>query len=51
MPLVKSGSNRARGENIKREIAAGKPVKQAVAIGYSVQRQAKDKVLKAAKRG
>ena len=40
MPLVKSASKKARQENIKREIAAGKPPKQAVAIGYSVQRRA-----------
>lgn len=36
-------ANRARSENIKREIAAGKPIKQAVAIGYSVQRKTKKK--------
>lgn len=41
MPLVKSSSNKARSENIKREIAAGKPPKQAEAIAYSVQREAK----------
>lgn len=41
MPLVKSGSNKARKENIQREIAAGKDPKVAVAIGYSVQREAK----------
>ena len=41
MPLVKSASKQARQENIKREIDAGKPPKQAVAIGYSVQRQAR----------
>ena len=41
MPLVKSSSNKARSENIGREIAAGKPRAQAVAIGYSVQRRAK----------
>lgn len=43
MPLIKSGSERARNENIKREIEAGKPIKQAVAIGYSVQREAEGK--------
>jgi hypothetical protein len=44
MPLVKSSSKKALKENIKREIATGKyPVKQAVAIGYSEQRQAKKK--------
>lgn len=41
MPLKKSASKSARNQNIKTEIAAGKPVKQAVAIGYSVQRRAK----------
>lgn len=40
MPLVKSPSNAARSENIRREMDAGKPQNQAVAIGYSVQRQA-----------
>jgi hypothetical protein len=29
--------------NIKKEIEAGKPPKQAVAIGYSVQREAQEK--------
>lgn len=32
MPLVRSGSREAVSENIRREIAAGKPQKQAVAI-------------------
>lgn len=41
MPLTKSKSAKAFQENIKREIAAGKPQKQAVAIAYDVQRQAK----------
>lgn len=40
MPLLKSISNAARAKNIKTEIAAGKPPAQAVAIGYSQQRQA-----------
>lgn len=39
MPLVKSSSKKAVSENIKREIAAGKPQKQAVAIALSVQRR------------
>lgn len=39
MPLIKSGSNAARQANIETEIHAGKPIKQAVAIGYSEQRQ------------
>ena len=41
MPLIKSKSEKAFKENIKREIAAGKPQKQAVAIAYNVQREAK----------
>jgi hypothetical protein len=40
MPLIKSTSKQAFGENIKREMAAGKPQKQAVAIAYSEKREA-----------
>jgi len=40
MPLVKSPSKEAFRKNIKAEIKAGKPVKQAVAIAYSVKRAA-----------
>jgi hypothetical protein len=40
MPLIKSKSPRAFQTNIRREIAAGKPPKQAVAIAYSVKRRA-----------
>jgi hypothetical protein len=40
MPLVKSASKAAVGPNIKREMAAGKPQKQAVAIALSVRRRA-----------
>jgi hypothetical protein len=43
MPLKKSTSDKVRQQNIKKEIDSGKPIKQAVAIGYSVQRQAKKK--------
>jgi hypothetical protein len=43
MPLEKSPSKKARERNIQREISAGKDPKQAVAIGYSVQREAKKK--------
>lgn len=39
--LKKSSSKKARNANIRKEIEAGKPVKQAVAIGYEIQRQAK----------
>jgi hypothetical protein len=41
MPLVKSKSEVAFKKNIKAEIKAGKPQKQAVAIAYSVKRSAK----------
>jgi hypothetical protein len=41
MPLIKSSSKEARQKNIEKEIASGKDPKQAVAIGYSVQREAK----------
>lgn len=40
MPLVKSASPKAFRQNVKVEVAAGRPVKQAVAIAYSTQRQA-----------
>jgi len=40
MPLVKSPSKGAFRSNIKAEVAAGKPVKQAVAIAYSTKRAA-----------
>jgi len=40
MPLIKSSSPKAFGENIRRERAAGRPEKQAVAIAYSQARAA-----------
>jgi hypothetical protein len=43
MPLKKSTSSKAFKENIKTEVKAGKPVKQAVAIAYSTKRQAQAK--------
>ena len=43
MPLVKSASKSAFRKNIKAEMAAGKPVKQSVAIAYSVKRKAQGK--------
>jgi ribosomal protein S9 len=41
MPLIKSKSPEAFSKNIKAEIKAGKPQKQAVAIAYAVKRSAK----------
>lgn len=43
MPLIKSPSKASVSKNIKTEIKAGKPQKQAVAIALSVQRTATKK--------
>jgi hypothetical protein len=40
MPLKKSSSDKAFTSNLKTELAAGKPQKQALAIAYSVKRKA-----------
>jgi hypothetical protein len=41
MPLKHSASKNAMSKNIKTEMKAGKPQKQAVAIAYSVAKKAK----------
>jgi len=41
--LKKSASPKAFKENIKTEVKAGKPVKQAVAIAYATKREAAKK--------
>ena len=46
MSLIKSKSPKAFKENIKTEVKAGRPVKQAVAIAYSEARAAKKKAKK-----
>ena len=43
MPLKKSASKKAVSQNIKTEMKAGKPQKQAVAIALATQRKAKSK--------
>jgi len=43
MPLKKSASKKAVSENIRTEMRAGKPQKQAIAIALDVQRRAKKK--------
>jgi hypothetical protein len=43
MPLKKSTSKKAFSENIRTEMKAGKPQKQAVAIAYSEKKEAKYK--------
>jgi hypothetical protein len=40
MPLKKSPTKEAFRANVKAEVKAGKPIKQAVAISYAVKRQA-----------
>jgi hypothetical protein len=43
MPLKKGKSKAAFSDNVKTEMAAGKPQKQAVAIAFSVKRGGKKK--------
>jgi hypothetical protein len=40
MPLKKSKSKKAFSDNVRAEVNAGKPQKQAVAIAFSVKRKA-----------
>lgn len=41
MPLIKGKSEKAFKSNLKAEMAAGKPQKQALAIAYDVKRRSK----------
>jgi hypothetical protein len=43
MPLVKSSSKNAFRKNLKAEVKAGKPMKQALAIAYDTKRTAAKK--------
>ena len=49
MPLVKSKSPEAFRKNVKAEVAAGKPIKQAVAISYAVKRAAEKSAMRSKK--
>jgi hypothetical protein len=49
MPLIKSKSKPAFGKNVKAEMDAGKPQKQALAIAYSVKRRSPKKMAKGGK--
>lgn len=46
MPLKKSSSKKAFESNVRTEIKAGRPQKQALAIAYSVKRKAQGKKTK-----
>lgn len=46
MPLIKSKSKKAIGENIKREEESGKPRKQSIAIALNVARKSGAKIPK-----
>lgn len=41
MPLIKSKSKEAFSKNVSAEMKSGKPLDQALAIAYSVQRKSK----------
>lgn len=41
MPLIQGGSRKTIGENIRTEMAAGRPQKQAVAIALNTARKPK----------
>lgn len=49
MPLIKSPSKKAVGQNIQTEMAAGKPRKQAIAIALNTQSRAGKPLMQRAK--
>ena len=51
MPLVKSSSKNAFRKNVKTEMAAGKPQKQALAISYATKRAATAKKTASSRKG
>jgi len=50
MPLIKSKSKKAIGENIAKEEKAGKPKRQAIAIALNTARKAGAKIKKPRKK-
>lgn len=50
MPLMRGKSKEAVSQNIRTEVAAGKPHKQAIAIALSVQRESGNAMSEHAKR-
>lgn len=50
MPLKKSSSDKAFTQNLKAELGAGKSQKQALAIAYSVKREAAKKKMQSARK-
>jgi hypothetical protein len=51
VPLIKSSSAKAFRENIRTEIKAGRPTKQAAAIAYATKRSAAAKKGAAKRKG
>jgi hypothetical protein len=51
MPLKKSSSKEAFRANVRAEVKAGKPVKQAVAIAYATKRAAAKPMKRSSGRG
>jgi hypothetical protein len=51
MPLIKSNSPKAFSKNVKTEMAAGKPQRQAVAIAYSEAGESKRSTAKKKSKG
>ena len=50
MPMIKSKSKKAIGENIATEMKAGKPKNQSIAIALDVARKAGEKITKKGKK-
>lgn len=49
MPLIKSASDKAFTKNLRKELGADKPMKQALAIAYDTKRRAQSSARKGKK--